>query len=63
METGKPFHQQQVQMISAAIEKINHLSIICKSFIVCGLNVDHDEQFPENSVLSNFNHRLKCSIM
>ena len=44
-------------MISVAVEKVNHMSMISKSFIACGLTVnDADEQLPKKSVVYNFNH-------
>lgn len=57
----KPSYDCQLQMISAAIEKTNHIHTISYSFIACGLSCrnDTDNQFPEKSVLYYFNERLK----
>ena len=57
----KPSYQVQVSMISEAIKKVNHISMISKSFIVCGLtNLASFQLSVKKSIRDRwFNNRLE----
>ena len=50
-------YQMQVDMISSALSKINHMEMISKSFIASGFSIYNNDQ--QRPILANFNRRLQ----